>query len=285
MKQVIFIFLMLFTLNVFASLTRVVDSEGHEFELTQPTHRIITLAPNLTEIVFAAGAEQYLVGVSAESDYPKAALKIPIIASYQEVDLEKIVSLRPDLVIAWQYSNTLMVQKLKQLKIPVYMASFSRLFDIPKAIEDVGKLAGTYPYAAKSVKKFKAELIRLGQKYSHRKPVKVFFQLSQTPLMTLNKRSVVNSVIELCGGKNLFKKALGFSPSVSIEDVLKLNPQVILESVFSDKNKVFDYWKKYPEIQAVKNRRIYFVNPSLIERPGPRILQGAAIICRDIHAK
>ena len=268
MKILIFFSALLFSLNLFA----------------MPAHRIITLAPNLTEIVFAAGAGKYLVGVSGSSDYPKSALKIPIVASFQRVDLEKLITLQPDLIITWQYTNALMVSQLNRLHMPVYKASSNQLSDIPKTIEAIGKLAGTEKIAKKSAKSFRVQLKALRRKYSQRKPIAVFYQLSQTPLMTLNKNSLVDGVIKLCGGKNIFENTPGVSPTISIENVLQRNPQVILVSDFSGNKNAVQFWQKYPMLQAVKNKRIYFVNPSLVERYGPRILQGAASICRDVNS-
>ena len=270
------------SLNIFATPIKVVDSSGHTVELKQPAHRIIALAPNLTEIVFAAGAGKYLVGVSSMSDYPEAALKIPVIANFQEIDLEKVITLKPDLIVAWQYTNALMIAQLKRLHFSIYIATFYQLSDIPNTIENIGKLAGTKKAANKAANQFRKKLEKLKKQYAHRKTVTVFYQLSQVPLMTINKHSIADKVIKLCGGKNIFENTIGLSPTVSIENILEANPQVILISNFLGNKNGLKFWKQYPMLQVVKNHHIYFVNPSLVERPGPRILQGIDEVCEVV---
>lgn len=248
-----------------------------------PARRIITLAPNLTEIVFAAGAGDRLVGVSSFSDYPKEAKKIPIVASYQSIDLERVVALHPDLVIAWQYTNALMIKQLQQLHFSIYRASFSRLSDIPKTIEAIGQLAGTRKQADQSAAHFRKALKHLKDQYKNKKPVTVFYQLSQHPLITINQHALTNRVIQLCGGKNIFENTLGLAPTVSIENILKQNPQLIFISAFQSNKSPLKFWQAYPQLLAVKKGHLYSVDASLVERAGPRILQGISQICRDIN--
>lgn len=281
-KKFIFIIGFLLSLNILAVPIRVVDGSDHIVELKSHAHRIITLAPNLTEIVFAAGAGTYLVGVSSMSDYPKAALKIPVISNYQEIDLEKVVMLKPDLIIAWQYTNALMIAQLKRLNYPIYIATFNQLSDIPKTIENIGKLSGTNKVAKKAANQFNEKLQWLKQKYARQKRATVFYQLSQAPLLTINQHALADQVIQLCGGQNIFENTVGLSPTVSIENILAVNPKIILVSDFAGNRNAIQFWKKYPMLQAVKNKRIYFINPSLVERPGPRMLQGMEEVCGSL---
>lgn len=249
-----------------------------------PKHRIITLAPNLAEIVYAAGAGRYLVGVSVATDYPPPAKRIPVVANYNSCDIERVVSLKPDLVIAW-YSGTSFaeVKQLKALGIPVYIAQFNQMEDVPRVVRDVGQLAGTSEAAESFVRSFNNRYQQLKTRYAHQPRVNVFFQLSLSPLMTLNHHSLVTNVIETCGGKNIFSQAFGLAPQVSIESIIKASPDVLLISAEQeDYQKSKRFWNQYPELSAVKNHFIFSVNPDWIERYGPRILDGMALTCQAI---
>ena len=269
MKLFYYLFLLFFSCGLFAS------------PFQQPAHRIIALAPNLTEIIFAAGAGKSLVGVDSMSNYPSAAQKIPVIANFQTVDLEKIAKLHPDLIVAWQYTNSLIIEQLRRLNLPIYQASFNKISDIPKVIQVIGRLAGSSQVANRNAQQFQQELENMTQRYAAKKPVTVFYQLSQQPLMTVNRHSLVNQVILLCGGQNVFENTTGLAPIISIENILKENPAVILVSAFEKPN--LKFWNQYPQLIAVQKKQIYSINPDLVERPSPRILQGAAIICRDLE--
>lgn len=250
----------------------------------QSAQRIVALSPNLTEIVFAVGAGKNLVGVSSFSDYPKAAKKIPVVATFNDLDIEKIVSLHPDLVLAWQGGNpSEQLNKLKRLGIPVYVASFNQIIDIPKNILAIGDLVGARAAARKIANKFTQNYLRLKNNYTNKKSIKVFYELSWQPLMTLNKKSMVGQAISLCGGKNIFADTSIIAPHVGVASVLAANPQLILVSKqagFGDL--AVKGWDDYPQLNAVKNHRVFVVNSVVLERPGPRILQAAQQVCAAI---
>lgn len=245
-------------------------------------HRIVTLAPNLTEIAFAAGAGDQLVGVSAFSDYPAAAKKLPIVSDYQSVDFERLLSLKPDMVLAWEYTNPRMIAHLKRLHIPIETFSFATLQDIPHAIERIGVLSGTDAVANKQASIFEKQVAAIRKLYANRKPVKVFYQLSEHPLMTINHKSLISQAIEICGGRNVFDDALSLAPVVSIESVLKTNPDVIIISQNQDGKSDAAFWRQYPSIRAVKHHKIYVIPAALIERPGPRMIEGIKEACQRL---
>ncbi|MBN1684762.1 MAG: cobalamin-binding protein [Gammaproteobacteria bacterium] len=247
--------------------------------LAQPAHRIISLAPNITEIAFAAGAGKYIIGTSTFSDFPPLAKKIPVVATYDDLDMERMISLHPDLIIVWKGGTPMaQIAQLKKLGIPIYIASFRNILDIPKTGLKIGELAGTERQAKKFATQFKKHYEKIKNKNAKRYPVPVFYQLSLYPLITLNDQSSAGQIIQLCGGKNIFGQTIAIAPQISIENVLTENPDVILISSASGVAS-FTFWKKFMQLNAVKNHRIYLVNDSLTQRYGPRILEGAEQVC------
>lgn len=246
--------------------------------------RIITLAPNLAEIIYAIGAGDDLVGVSAATDYPPQAAQLPVVADYHGVDIEKIISLKPDLVIGWNNtSSDSEMAQLHVLHIPTYTAQFDDMQDIIKAMSKIGTLTNHSEGAQKFVEQWKWRYRHIREHYAHRRRVKVFFQLSLHPLMTVNHRSFISAIMMDCGGMNIFNQAWGVSPQVSVESILKRDPDLIL---VSDDSQIFSesklFWQLYPQLSAVKKGHIFFVNPDWVERPGPRILNGMEWVCRKI---
>lgn len=250
------------------------------------SHRVISLAPNITEILFAIGAGKNMVGTSTFSNFPEKAKTIPIVATYNHVDLERIVAQRSDLVIAWKVGNpTAEIDQLKKIGIKVYEASFQNILDIAKEALRFGQLLGLQKSAQRFTRVFIENYYSMQKKYQNKKTITVFYQLSLHPLMTLNNQSPVGQVIQLCGGKNIFGQMTTVAPIVDIESVLIRNPDVILIGVggvafIKDKNNILQFWKQFPELSAVKKHHIYFFNSSTIERYGPRILNGASRVCR-----
>src|SRR3989338_5311911 len=286
MRTIICFFLCIFSFSLYASATYVaVDSDGQRIELKTPARKMVTLAPNLTEIAFAAGAGKYIIGVSAFSDFPLAAKKLPILSSYHDIDIESLLKLQPDLIIVWQAGNMVIgLDRLKQFHIPIYVAKFDKILDVAKVMLDVGRLAGTESVAQKQAKIFNDNYQRLYKKYARRKPVSVFYQISEYPLMTLNRHTYVGQVIQLCGGRNIFDQTMGLAPAVSVSSVLQANPQVILLSNQTQAQSDWaKQWTQYSELTAVNHHHIYMVNADWVERYGPRMTKGIQLICRDIQ--
>ncbi|MEK6731694.1 MAG: cobalamin-binding protein [Pseudomonadota bacterium] len=280
------LFGLLFSFSLYASAAYVaVDSGGQRIELKTPARKIVTLAPNLTEIAFAAGAGKYIIGVSAFSDFPLAAKKLPILSSYHDIDIESLLKLQPDLIIVWQAGNMVIgLDRLKQFHIPIYVAKFDKILDVTKVMLDMGRLAGTGSVAQKQAKIFNDNYQRLYKKYARRKPVSVFYQISEYPLMTLNRHTSVGQVIQLCGGRNIFDQTMGLAPAVSVSSVLQADPQLILLSnQTQEPSDWVKQWTQYSELTAVKHHHIYVVNADWVERYGPRMIKGIQAICQDIQ--
>lgn len=254
------------------------DDAGHRVALSAPAHRIISLAPDVTESLFAIGAGQQIVGVMKGSDYPLPALQLPIVGSYSGLDLERIIQLRPDLVIVWGGGFARQLAVLQKMHIPVYVTQPRQLQDIPATLRRLGVLTGHIEQADQQAGLFEKQIEQLRKRYQHQKPVTVFYQLGAFSLMTINHDSWINQVIILCGGRNVFANAVTAAPEVSWESVVAANPDVILNDS-SDTPGWQTPWQRRPTIAAVANHRLYAVHADWIDRAGPRLTEGAAEVC------
>jgi iron complex transport system substrate-binding protein len=260
----------------------VIDGSGQHVRLSQPAQRIISLAPDITEMVFAMGAGGHLVGVMQGSDYPLAAKTKPVVGSYHSIDIEKIISLHPDLIITWSTTFSRSLSVIKRLGIPVYVSDPHRLEDIPHTMKQLGCLTGMENTAQDQARYFLQELNRLRMQYEHAKSIRVFYQIGAYSLITVNKNSWINEVISLCGGQNVFANARFAAPEMSWEAVVSANPQVIVTDA-----QMLDWkqrWQRWPQIAAVKQQHLYAIHPDLIERASPRLLQGVSQMCVALDA-
>ena len=253
----------------------VVDDTGQRVKLTHPARRIISLAPDLTENLFAIGAGDNIVGVMRGSDYPIAAQKIQIVASYNSVDAETILALHPDLIVAW--SEERFAMQLKELGIPVYLSHPRQLVDIPVTLQKLGCLVGKEVAAKYAADNFSRRLENLQKKYTYKKKVSLFYQVWPKPLMTITKSSWIHDVVVLCGGKNLFENLKGAAPEIDLEAVVFANPDVIIGSDLS-------LWQEWPQMMAVKKQHLFSIDPDLIARASPRLLDGAEVMCKELNS-
>ena len=191
----------------------IIDDDGHLIKLENPAERIISLAPSLTELMFAIGAGDKLKGVIEYSDFPLEAKSLPVIGRFDLLDVEKILELRPDLVIAWKGgSPKSSVEQLKKLGLTVYIAELNDLTSISIQMDKLSKLAGTANEARKSIREFNQTYESLVAEYSHRAAVKTFYQVWNNPLITVGGNELINDIIELCGGSNVFRNIKQIAP-------------------------------------------------------------------------
>ncbi|MEH6472717.1 MAG: cobalamin-binding protein [Halopseudomonas sp.] len=257
---------------------QVVDDTGRVVVLNQPAQRIISLAPHVTEVLFSAGAGDKVVGVVSYSDYPPAASDLPLVGSYDRLDLESILALNPDLIIGWKSGNPqAALQQLQQLNIPVYLSEPRSFLDIASNLNRFGQLAGTSEVAAKSAQRFVADLKMLQHRYQNGSEVSVFYQVWKEPLMTFNGEHLFNSVLQLCGGRNLFTDLPRLASSIDLEAVLKADPQVII--VGQTNQQWLDDWRRWGTLTAVKTDRLYALNQDVLVRPTTRIIEGIRQVC------
>ena len=260
------------------------DDTGREIRLKAPAKRIITLAPHATELLYAAGAGDRLVGTVDYSDYPPAAKKIPRVGSYDRFDLEAISALKPDLIIAWETGNpAAQVDKLKALGLTVYVTQPNRMEDVAGQLERYGRLAGSQAAADAAAAQFRQRLDRLRQTYAGKPPVRVFYQIWINPLMTVGGPQIITDAIRLCGGENVFGQLSQMAPVVSVEGVLAADPEAIVATGMGDARPDWlNDWNKWPRMTAVKRGNLFHIHPDLMQRHTPRILDGAEKLCAEL---
>jgi iron complex transport system substrate-binding protein len=264
----------------------VVDDSGQPVVLQHPATRIVSLAPHITELLFAAGAGNAVVGVSEHSDYPAAARTLPRVGGGSGIDLEAVLALRPELVVAWgSGSPPGLLQRLRQLGFAVFVSEPRVMDDIAASLERLGGLAGHETAARRAVQRFEERLRQLRERYAGRPPVRVFYQVWQQPLLTINGDHLVSDVIRLCGGVNVFGDLPELAPQVSVESVLQRDPQVIIAGGDApDARSLNDWWRRWNDISAVQGGHLYTVPQQLLERHTPRILDGAALLCERLES-
>jgi len=270
---------------------------SHESLAKQERHpqRIITLAPHLSELVDAAGGSNRLVSVSAFSNLPESVKQLPITSDARSIDLEKMKSLRPDLIIYWHGGTSeTQIQSIKKTfnkDVQFISVQPKKLSDIAKDIETIGKALGTQSIAKKNADALRLKITELStkqqnskQKNNGERKVRVFYQVWAQPLMTLNQDHIIGDIIQLCGGEQLFAREKVLVPTVSREAVIKANPEIIFTAVDSAKmNTDWTMWSSFPQLAATKNKAIIDLDGDIISRPSPRIMQGAEKICSEIN--
>ncbi|MDH5425607.1 MAG: cobalamin-binding protein [Gammaproteobacteria bacterium] len=273
-----------FSLNAFAQSFTLTDDDGYSVSFSSPAKRIISLAPHATELLFAAGASVQVVATVSYSDFPEQAKTIPRIGSYKKIDMESVVKINPDLIIAWNSGGVeQQIADLKRLGFKVYLSEPTSFEDVATNIINMGKILGTTETAQAAAGVYLQELGRLKKKYNNLKPVDVFYQVWNIPLRTINNGHLISSVIKFCGGHNVFGELSMRAPKVGIESVIEKNPQAIIIGMSEDRKDWVDPWFQWKSIDAVKNNHIYSVNADLIVRQGPRVLQGAKRVCEVLE--
>ena len=250
--------------------------------------RIITVAPHLSEVVEAAGGANRLISVSAYSNFPESVKKLPITSDARSIDLEKMKSLRPDLIIYWRGGTPeSQIESIKKTFTSIQVVSVEpkKLTDIANDIETIGKLLGTETIAKKNTDAFRAQIIELKHQYQNKnkRKVRVFYQVWAQPLMTLNQDHLIADIINICGGEQLFAKEKLLVPTVSREAVVKANPEIIFTAVDTQQMKTdWSMWSSIPQLAATQKRAFIDIDGDMISRPSTRIMQGAKKICLEI---
>jgi iron complex transport system substrate-binding protein len=263
------------------------DDRGQVVAVEVPAKRIVTLAPNLTELAFAAGAGSRIVGVSGYSDYPAMARRLTRVGDASSLDFERMLMLKPDLVLAWMSGNRgADIEAMERLGLPVFAIELDRLGDVPRVLRTIGTLAGTGPEAERSASAFEAEVAALRARYGGRPPVTVFYQIWHQPLITVSGAHMIGDVIRLCGGRNVFEGLSALTPAVSMESVLAADPRAIILSASSREEdaQATAVLNQFPELQAVARGQIYSIPPDFIQRQTPRILVGTRQLCEALES-
>jgi len=260
------------------------DDTGQEVRLKEAAKRIVTLAPHAAESLYAAGAGDKLVGTVDYSDYPPEAKKVPRIGGYSRVDLEAVAALKPDLVIAWESGNNMpQVAKLKALGLTVYVSQPNKMENVADQLERLGQLAGTETVAKAAAERFRLRLEGLRSANVGKPKVRVFYQIWKSPLMTVGGPQIISDAILLCGGENVFGKLSQMAPTVSVEAVLEADPEAIVATGMGDARPEWLHdWDKWTRMTAVKRGNLFHINPDIMQRHTPRILDGAEKLCAHL---
>ena len=285
LRFVVVIVLILISAAAGAEIT-VSDDSGRSVTLGQPARRIISLTPHLTELLFAAGAGEHIVGTVEYSDYPAAAQRIARVGDSAQLDLERIVALKPDLIVVWRNGNAQrQLDKLLRLGIPVFYNEPRRLADVPRALEQLGRLAATQAAALPASRAFVERADGLRRRYAGRPLVTVFFQIWDKPLMTVNGDHLISDVIRLCGGQNIFAGLKSLAPEISTEAVLAADPDAIIGvSAEAGQAQSLELWRRWPRATAVARGNLFSLHSDLISRNTPRVLDAAQQLCEQLDA-
>ncbi|MGH8279523.1 MAG: cobalamin-binding protein [Gammaproteobacteria bacterium] len=260
-------------------------ADGRTVRLAAPATRIVSLAPDLTELVYDVGAGTDMAGAGTYSNYPAAAQKLPRIGNASGFDLERIVALRPDLILAWRGGTPVtLIERLRALHLPVLVIGTRELPDIAANLELIGRATGHAAEAHAAAQAFLTGLEKLRGQYAGRKPVRVFYEISATPLYTVGGKQVISRLIQLCGGRNIFEEMTALAASVSLGTVIARDPQAIVTGDDPGAAARLKEWQRWPQISAVKTGSLFNIPGDLLARATPRILEGGKELCTDLRA-
>jgi len=282
MKKFLATFIFLLTTNTVFAVS-VVDDEDNIVELSKPAQRVITLAPSLTEMIYSIGAEDRLVATVQFSDFPAEAKDKPRIGNYERFVMERLLSFQPDLVVAWlSVNNGQQLKQLEKLGIPVYRSGPEKLSDISHTIKNLGILVGQQERSNQVANEFDNRLESIRNKNKHKRVLNAFYQVWHKPIYTVNGKDTISKIMRLCRLKNVFENAMVLAPKVTVESVVKHNPEIIIAG--DNNSGPADWvkmWSSWPTIQAVKNNNLFYIDPDLIHRQSIRILDAAEIMCKQ----
>ena len=265
---------------------RVTDDAGHNVVLAAPAKRVISLGPHLTELTFASGGGDALVGVIRYSDFPEAAKQLPIVGDAHAIDFERIAQLKPDLVLVWGSGlNERHKARLRSLGLTVYESEIRTAQGIPDTLRRLGTLVGHADTAESQARRFETRWQNLATRHQGKSPpVRVFWQLWHEPLMTINREHLISEAMRACGGVNVFADLPLLTPTVSWEAAVASDPQLIATSGRAqDSVRDFAAWRRFTNVSAVKQQRYASIDGDLIGRMGPRFVEGAEALCGAIE--
>ncbi|MBK5936518.1 cobalamin-binding protein [Halorhodospira halophila] len=263
----------------------VEDDADQEVCLEAPAQRIVALSPGATELLFAAGAGDHVVAAVSHADYPEEAADLPRVGSYDRLDMESILAHEPDLVIGWTSGNSSsQLERIESLGVPLYRSDPRQLEEIATSLERLGALAGSEETAEAEAARFRDAVAELEAEYAGRDPVRVFYQIWPDPVMTINDEQIISESIRICGGENVFGDLGSLTPRLDTESVLEADPEAIVAGGMGEADDAWlDEWRRYDVLEATAKDNLFFVQPSTIQRPTPRILEGTRALCDKLE--
>ena len=258
----------------------IIDDAGHDVELSHPARRIVALAPHLTELVYAAGAGDRLVAVGKFSDFPPEAKAKPVISDAFAVNYEALAQLKPDLVLVWGSGTADRTKaKLRSLGVPVYEIEIRSVAGLADTLRSIGRLAATEGVAQARAQALSNDWAALKSTYAGRKPVRVFYQLWDAPLMTLNNQHLISSAISACGGSNVFGELSTLTATVSWEVAVQRDPELVVTAGTPGEPARPGRWAEFAQVSATRHGEFANIEGDLISRSGPRFVDGARELC------
>jgi len=271
----------------YSATQKFIDEVGREVSFPFPPQRVVSLAPNITEILFGLGLDEEIVGVSIHCNFPEKAKGRIRVGSYISLDFEKITSLKPDLIIATGAGNTRdMVDRLGKLGFQTYAIYPKNFDDILRSIAHIGQVVNRDKEARVIIEGMRKRSQRVIELTKGLPPPKVFVQIGDAPIVTVGKDSFAGDLIRLAGGENIAGKEKQVYPRFGMEEILKRSPEVIVISSMNPKRdyqKILQEWARWKTIPAVKNGRIHLIDSDLLDRPSPRIIDGLEELARVLH--
>jgi iron complex transport system substrate-binding protein len=270
-----------------APLRSVSDDLGRTVQVPAPPLRIVSLTPGAAEMLFAAGAGRQLIATVQYSSEPPAARAVPRIGDVAAIDMERLVVLRPEVVIAWPAGgNPAQRAKIAALGIPLYQQQVARLTDLPGSLRRLGVLAGTEAVAEAAATALEARLIALERTYGTAaggwRPT-VLLQVWNRPIYTVGGRHLMSDALAICGARNLFADLLEPGPLVDTEAVIARNPDIILAASPPGEGAAWVAdWQRFPTLAAVRNHRVLAFENQALSRLGPSVLDATEDLCRTI---
>jgi iron complex transport system substrate-binding protein len=263
----------------------VTDDTGATVTLARPAERIVALSPHIVENLYAVGAGERIVGAVDFSDHPPAARQLPRIGSFDRFDVERVLALAPDLVIGWESGNNrTQLAQLQALGLTIYRSQPDTLADVAGELARFGALTGKDADGEAAARRFRERLAALRDRYGSRPPVRVFYQIWDAPLMTVGRRQIITDAIALCGGDNVFGHLWPMAPQVSVEAVLAADPEAMVAGGMGEVRRDWlESWRRWRQLTAVARDNLFFVPADWLQRHTPRLLDGAAELCRHLE--
>ena len=273
------------TTSAVGALT-LTDEAGREVRVPDRSERIVSLAPSITEILFAIGAGSRVVGVTQYSNYPPEAVRLPKVGSYVNLSLEKILALRPDLVIGIRDGNPkAVIDRLTELVVPCYIVDPKSLQGVVTTVRNIGRAVGREQAADQIAGQMASRIREVERRVAGIARPRVFYQIGVEPIVSAGQGTFPNILIETAGGKNVAADMAGY-PQLNVEQVLVARPEIIIVTSMTreyDFERVKGFWGRWPDLPAVAAARIYVVDSDLMDRPSPRIVEGLETLARLIH--
>jgi iron complex transport system substrate-binding protein len=265
----------------------IVDDMGQRVTLPHAPERIVSLAPGATEMLFAAGVGDRLVATVAFSDEPLAAKQVPRIGDVTAVDIERLIAMHPDLVVAWPGGgNPAQIEKVAQLGIPIYRQQVNRLGDLSASLRRLGALASDRSVADRAAQSVEESLVRLAREYGGGKHPTVLLQVWNRPIYTVGGAQLMSDALTLCGARNVFGDLKELGPVVNTEAVIARNPDIIVAAAPPGEGQSWlDEWRRFRSLNAVRDGRLIAFEDQRLSRLGPSVVSATEGLCKALVSR